>query len=134
MRMTEQQSASGGVRVMLRLEGLCVLTAACAAYHYVHPTWSQFFWLFFLPDISFFGYFAGKKWGALCYNSLHSYLLPFVISLVFYAQNIPDAEPVILIWIAHIGFDRAMGYGLKYSTGFGDTHLGKIGKWKKSTL
>jgi hypothetical protein len=24
--------------------------------------------------------------------------------------------------------DRMMGYGLKYETGFKDTHLGKIGK------
>ena len=36
-----------------------------------------------------------------------------------------------MIWLAHIGFDRALGYGLKYSAGFGFTHLGRIGK--KST-
>jgi hypothetical protein len=33
-----------------------------------------------------------------------------------------------LIWLAHIGFDRALGYGLKYAAGFGFTHLGRIGK------
>ena len=33
-----------------------------------------------------------------------------------------------LIWCAHIGFDRALGYGLKYSQGFGCTHLGLIGR------
>jgi hypothetical protein len=33
-----------------------------------------------------------------------------------------------LIWFAHIGCDRALGYGLKYSQGFGYTHLGRIGK------
>ena len=32
-----------------------------------------------------------------------------------------------LIWFAHIGFDRMMGFGLKYPTRFGDTHLGRIG-------
>jgi hypothetical protein len=32
--------------------------------------------------------------------------------------------PLLLIWTAHIGFDRALGIGLKYPTGFGDTHLG----------
>jgi hypothetical protein len=26
-----------------------------------------------------------------------------------------------MIWLAHIGFDRALGYGLKYSSGFGVT-------------
>ncbi|ESZ26496.1 DUF4260 family protein [Mesorhizobium sp. L2C084A000] len=27
----------------------------------------------------------------------------------------------MLIWIAHIAIDRALGYGLKLSTGFPDT-------------
>ena len=27
------------------------------------------------------------------------------------------------IWIIHIAFDRLLGYGLKYSTHFKDTHL-----------
>ena len=33
-----------------------------------------------------------------------------------------------LIWCAHIGFDRALGYGLKSPEGFRLTHLGKIGR------
>ena len=37
-----------------------------------------------------------------------------------------------IIWGAHVGFDRALGYGLKYSTGFGFTHLGLIGRAAKS--
>ncbi len=28
-----------------------------------------------------------------------------------------------LVWFAHIGFDRMVGYGLKYPTDFFDTHL-----------
>ena len=35
-----------------------------------------------------------------------------------------------LIWLAHIGFDRLLGYGLKSTEGFGFTHLGRIGKEK----
>ena len=27
-----------------------------------------------------------------------------------------------------IGIDRALGYGLKFPTAFGDTHLGRIGR------
>jgi hypothetical protein len=30
------------------------------------------------------------------------------------------------VWIAHIGFDRLLGYGLKYDTAFKDTHPGKV--------
>ncbi len=33
-----------------------------------------------------------------------------------------------LIWIAHIGFDRMIGYGLKYITAFGHTRLSLKGK------
>jgi hypothetical protein len=36
--------------------------------------------------------------------------------------------PIALIWANHIGVDRLMGYGLKYSDGFGWTHLGRLGK------
>jgi len=33
-----------------------------------------------------------------------------------------------LILAAHIAAARALGYGLKYASGFKDTHLGRIGK------
>jgi len=31
-----------------------------------------------------------------------------------------------LIWLAHIGFDRMLGFGLKYPTRFADTHLARV--------
>jgi hypothetical protein len=31
-----------------------------------------------------------------------------------------------LVWFAHIGMDRALGYGLKYDDAFTHTHLGII--------
>ena len=39
----------------------------------------------------------------------------------------PLWQGVALVWFAHIGMDRALGYGLKYDTDFKDTHLGRIG-------
>ena len=39
----------------------------------------------------------------------------------------PVAVSAGIIWLAHIGFDRALGYGLKYAAGFTFTHLGVIG-------
>lgn len=35
---------------------------------------------------------------------------------------------IALVWAAHVGFDRMLGYGLKYASGFGHTHLGVVGK------
>ena len=31
-----------------------------------------------------------------------------------------------MIWIAHIGMDRMLGFGLKYPTRFSDTHLQRV--------
>jgi len=36
------------------------------------------------------------------------------------------ATQIALVWLAHIGFDRFFGYGLKYPTGFKDTHLQRV--------
>lgn len=32
------------------------------------------------------------------------------------------------VLLFHSAFDRLLGYGLKYATGFQDTHLGGVGK------
>ena len=38
--------------------------------------------------------------------------------------------PVALVWANHIGVDRLLGFGLKYGSGLGYTHLGRVGKLK----
>lgn len=118
----------GRVCATLRLEGLCVLVASVFAYSQFGAGWGLFFACFLLPDLSFLGYLAGPRVGAFTYNAAHSYIGVvgcFVISLTWPSQ-LPFA--VGLIWAAHIGFDRALGYGLKYSKGFSFTHLGPIGR------
>jgi len=61
-----------------------------------------------------------------CYNTVHSYAIPLALAIALHFLGKSTAIP--LIWIAHIGFDRVLGYGLKYSSGFSATHLGRIGK------
>lgn len=121
-------TTTGGVRLVLRLEGLCVLIAALVAYSKFGLGWGTFALFFLTPDLSFLGYLAGPKIGAVSYNVAHSYvgaMSCFVASLVLPAPILLSAG---IIWFAHIGFDRALGYGLKYSEGFGFTHLGRIGR------
>jgi len=62
------------------------------------------------------------------YNAAHSYLAPMALMVTGFAASEPLILSIAMIWLAHIGIDRALGYGLKYSTGFGFTHLGRIGK------
>ena len=106
--MTDTASAgtsgavTGGPRTVLRLEGLALFIGMTLLYYIWDGDWWIYAILFFVPDLS------------------------------FAAGGFATAEPLILsiamIWLAHIGFDRALGYGLKYESGFGFTHLGRIGK------
>ena len=121
-------ATAGKVKTVLRLEGLCVLAAAVFAYSKFGAGWGVFFACFLLPDVSFLGYLAGPRFGALAYNTAHSYIGAVVCLAFSLASSSQLALAAGLIWCAHIGFDRALGYGLKYSQGFGYTHLGLIGK------
>ena len=121
---------AGAPRIVLRVEGAIVLAASAAAYAKLDGGWEMFALLFFVPDASMMGYFAGNGIGAITYNLGHSYVLPAALGAVgvLSAQHILWA--LALIWVAHIGLDRMLGYGLKYATAFGDTHLGLHGKAK----
>jgi hypothetical protein len=120
-------SASGGVRAVLRLEGAAALAAAIALYGHAGFAWLAFVILFLAPDLAMVAYLAGPRAGALAYNVVHTYALPLALAFAGFALDSTVASALALIWIAHIGFDRMLGYGLKYASGFGDTHLGRIG-------
>ncbi len=120
--------ATGSVRTILRFESLAVLLGSLLAFHSIHGRWLIFAVLFFAPDLSFAGYAISKSLGTVAYNTVHSYVLP--VSLLLWGHCHPTALPYALIWTAHIGCDRVLGYGLKYKSGFEHTHLGNMGKAK----
>lgn len=126
-------STIGNVRIVLRLEGLCVLIAASIAYSKFGFGWGTFALLFLVPDVSFLGYLAGPKIGAISYNVAHSYIGAVACVVAGFTLPLPVLLTAGIIWCAHIGFDRALGYGLKYSEGFGFTHLGRIGRFSGVT-
>lgn len=121
-------ATEGAVRLVLRLEGLCVLIAALVAYAKFGLGWGTFALFFLAPDVSFLGYLAGPRIGAVSYNAAHSYIGAAACLVAGFVLPAPALLGAGIIWCAHIGFDRALGYGLKYSTGFGLTHLGRIGR------
>jgi hypothetical protein len=121
--------ATGGVRLVLRLEGLALFVLGSGLYFASGAPWWLFVILFLAPDIAFLGYLAGPRIGAAAYNALHSLIGPVALgALGFYLATVPILLSLALIWLAHVGFDRALGFGLKYRTGFSDTHLGRIGR------
>jgi hypothetical protein len=109
------------------LEGLSILAVSVILFAKVSGQWPLFALLFLAPDLAFVAFFLGPRLGALAYNMTHSLIGPAALALVGvgYAQPV---IPIALIWAAHIGFDRFVGYGLKYGTAFGDTHLGLMGR------
>jgi hypothetical protein len=115
-----------GPGILLRLEGLVVLAAASIMYGEEGYHWGRFLLLFLLPDLLMVGYLWGTKVGAIAYNSGHTYVAPFLLWLLAYFGHLQLLVPLALIWTAHIGFDRLLGYGLKYGTAFKDTHLGRV--------
>jgi hypothetical protein len=114
------------VRVWLRLEGIVAGLLAISLYAQQGGSWLAFAALFFVPDISCAGYLAGPRVGSAIYNVTHSYVGPLVLAATMLSAG--AGLTLALVWAAHIGFDRALGYGLKYPTAFSDTHLGRIGR------
>ena len=121
-------AATGGVRSLLRLEGLALFVGMTLLYGIWDGSWLIYLILFLAPDLSFAAYLAGPRFGALVYNTAHAYLAPMVLMTAGFATSSPLVLSIAMIWLAHIGIDRALGYGLKYEAGFGFTHLGRIGK------
>ena len=113
-------------RGWLRSEGLAAFLLAVVLFWLGGYSWLLFGLLFFVPDLSLAGYLAGSRAGAVIYNLAHSYVGPLVAAAMLQLADRPVAVP--LVWFAHIGFDRMLGYGLKLSTRFSDTHLGRIGR------
>jgi hypothetical protein len=121
-------AATGGVKILLRLEGLTLFAGMVVLYATWAGSWWVFALLFLVPDLSFLAYLSDAKFGALVYNAAHSYMAPVALMTFGFGSGSPLILSIAMIWLAHIGIDRALGYGLKYSAGFNFTHLGRIGR------
>jgi len=129
----EPGTVTGGLRTLLRLEGLTLFAGMTLLYGVWDGSWWIYAILFLVPDLSFAAYLAGPRAGAIAYNAAHSYMAPVALMTTGFAFGSPLVLSIAMIWLAHIGIDRALGYGLKYSAGFGFTHLGRIGPAAKAT-
>ncbi len=122
-------SVAGAPLVWLRLEGLFVLILSILCYAHTSASWWSFALLLLTPDASMLGYLLNERAGAVCYNLVHSYVGPVVlISVGVVIFNHQAWLAYAMIWTAHIGLDRTLGYGLKYPVSFKKTHLGLLGK------
>jgi len=112
--------------LLLHIEGATMFAIAALLYGQGGGSWLLFALLILLPDLSMLGYLAGNSIGATIYNFAHSYPLPAALATYGWLSSNPLALQIALIWFAHIGADRLAGYGLKYPSGFKDSHLSKV--------
>jgi hypothetical protein len=113
---------------LLRAEGLAAFAAASLAFFAVDGSPVVYLLAILAPDLSMLGYLAGARVGSYTYNLAHTYVAPLALLGVGVYAGVPLATSLALVWAAHVGADRLLGYGLKYPTGFGDTHLGSVGR------
>ena len=116
-----------GLTKTLRVEGLFEAALGFAAFSATGESWWMFLALALLPDLSMLGYLAGPRAGALCYNGAHTTIGPCALAIVSLPLGFAPGLAVASVWIAHIGVDRMLAYGLKSFRGFRHTHLGEIG-------
>jgi hypothetical protein len=105
--------------VLLRIEGATLLALSALLYGLNGGSWLLFVLLFLVPDVSMLGYLADGRVGAASYNLFHTYAAPGLLAALGLLAESPLVVSVALVWFAHIGFDRMVGFGLKYPTGFG---------------
>lgn len=108
-----------------RVEALALLCTLSALYGHLGFAWSEFALWFFLPDIGILFYLFDGRVGGTAYNLTHCALWPCLFGLVGFLGDVAVAQQVALIWAAHISFDRALGWGLKYEQSFFHTDMGQ---------
>ena len=112
---------------LLKLEDLAELLLALLVFAQLPYAWWVLPALFLLPDLSMLGYLAGPRVGALSYNLAHHKALAVAVGLTGVLLHEPAWQLAGTVLFFHLSFDRLLGYGLKYATGFKDTHLGQVG-------
>jgi len=109
--------------ILLRLEGAALFALCLFLYHSVGAKWRIFLVLIIWPGLFMLGFFVNVRFGAALYNLVHTEVLPIILAGVALGWHKPELLPFALIWLAHIAFDRAIGFGFKYPTTFNHTHL-----------
>ena len=114
------------MKYILKLEELFMFGFSIYLFSKLGFAWWWFPVLIFTPDLSMLGYLVNTQIGALTYNSIHHKAVGitlFVLGSIF-ANPLLQLTGVILF--GHSSMDRIMGYGLKHSDSFQNTHLGVI--------
>ena len=104
--------------VLVRTEGAVLLALSILLYGLTGESWLPYVVLFLVPDLSMLGYLGGPLIGAVSYNLFHTYAPAGLLAALGLLTGNSLLLSVALVWFSHIGFDRMVGFGLKYPTEF----------------
>ncbi|MCL4255515.1 MAG: DUF4260 family protein [Anaerolineae bacterium] len=124
--MTANNTQLSLSKLLLHAEGGAIFITACILYARIGANGWIFALLFFSFDIFMLGYLRNPQLGSLIYNIGHTEIVPLALILLASLLTIEPLTAFALIWLAHIGLDRLLGYGLKYPTHFKDSHLQRV--------
>lgn len=119
------------MRTLLKLEEVGLFALGAVLFSQLPYAWWVFPAFLLAPDLGMLGYLAGPSAGSVTYNLTHHRGLAggFVaIGLLAF----PLVALVGVIMFAHVSLDRVFGYGLKYPDSFHHTHLGWVGRGRRS--
>ena len=125
--MTNAGMVTGAPRHWLRLEAAGIVGLSLVAMSSTKQSWWLIALVFLAPDLSAMGYALGHRWGSWCYNLAHASPAPLVFLALGWWSHDHLVLALALVWLMHLGFDRLLGYGLKYEDDFQHTHLGRLG-------
>ncbi len=116
------------MKLTLQLEELAMTIIFCYFLCSYNMGVSIWVWLilFFSPDIGMVGYLINTKVGALTYNLFHHKGIAICVIAAGHYLHSDNMISIGILLFAHSSFDRIMGYGLKYSDSFKNTHLGTL--------
>lgn len=113
---------------LLKLEEAFMFGLSIFLFAKLDYAWWWYPLLILMPDLSMVGYMINTRLGAITYNFIHHKALGisfFVLGVILVNQPL---QLTGLILFGHSSMDRTLGYGLKYSDSFQNTHLGVIGR------
>ena len=97
---------------------MALLALSVLLYGLNEGIWLLFLLLFLVPDVSMLEYLSESRVGDASYNLFHTYATPGLLAALGLLTESHAAVSLALVCFAHIGFDRMVGFGLKYPTGF----------------
>lgn len=116
------------MKTLLKLEGLALFGLSIFLFSQLGYAWWWYPVLFFAPDLSMIGYLGNTRTGAIVYNVVHHHAVSLGLYVLGFFLALPVLQLAGVILFGHSNLDRMLGYGLKHSDSFQNTHLGVIGK------